>query len=63
MDTKYIDVLEAAECLSVSTQVIRKHIKAGDLPAYRFGGKVLLKVSDVESFIQPYLPTGEDSVA
>ena len=48
---------QAAALLCVSQQLISKLIKNQQLPAYRLGRAVRIKVSDLEATMQLYVPT------
>lgn len=50
----YYDLRAASvySCMAVST--IRSYIKSGNLPAYKVGGKVLIKRSELDSWIKSF---------
>jgi excisionase family DNA binding protein len=50
----FVSVATAAESLSVSTKTIRNWIKAGKLPAYETGPKLIrINVLDLRAFCKP----------
>jgi excisionase family DNA binding protein len=49
-----VSVGETALRLGVSEQSVWRHIRSGRLPAYRVGGAVRLRGSDVARFVTPY---------
>jgi excisionase family DNA binding protein len=40
-ERRYLSIEEAAAYVSVSAQTIRRHIDSGQLPAHRFGKKLV----------------------
>ena len=48
-----LTVAEVADCLGVSTQSVRRHIKDGRLKHVRVGHLVRLRPYDVLSFVDP----------
>lgn len=46
------DVKRAAEILNVSKHALYRKIKCGEIPAYRFGRKVLLDIQEVKQAIR-----------
>jgi excisionase family DNA binding protein len=58
LDEDYVTVEEAATLLRVAPSTIRRWIREGDLPAYRFGRRrVALKRADLATLITPARPT------
>lgn len=58
-DDEYLTVAEAAKLLKISTRTLRRHIKAGLLPARRLGKVYRLKRSDLDRAlaVPPTQPT------
>jgi len=52
MAKKFITVKRFAEILNMDHQTIRRKIKAGEIPAYKIGGKVLLKREEIDKWIE-----------
>lgn len=48
-NTKMLDLKAAAERCNRSVDTLRRHIKAGRLPAVREGGKLYVKPEDLDS--------------
>ncbi len=58
----YTSIGGAAEIAGVSTKTIRRRIACGDLPAYRTGKLIRVKVDDVENaMLRPIPTTGGDA--
>jgi excisionase family DNA binding protein len=51
-EVQYISRVKAAELLCCSTQLIDKRIRQGELPAYRFGRKVLIRRNELLSLLE-----------
>jgi excisionase family DNA binding protein len=49
----YVTAKTAAAMLDCDTRRIYKLTRSGRLPAYREGGRVLLRRSDVEALVEP----------
>ena len=45
---------EAAELMRVTVRTVRRRIEEGELSAYKFGGKVLLKREDLLAMLKPW---------
>lgn len=55
--TRYLTLAEAAECLSVTEQTIRRYIAQGDLTGYRMGPRAIrVKQAELEALLTP-IPT------
>jgi len=50
--TKWLSTKEAAEMLGVTSRTVYRFIDEGDLPAYKFGRVIRVKVSDLENFVE-----------
>jgi len=58
----YTSIGGAAEIAGVSTKTIRRRIACSDLPAYRTGKLIRVKVDDVENaMLRPIPTTGGDA--
>ena len=55
-DNEYRTVGEAARWLRVSPQTLRNKISKGDLPFTKFGGRTLLRVTDLELALTHFKP-------
>lgn len=51
-DARYITLEEATTILPVAAITLRRAIKAGDLPAYRIGRRLLIKPSEFDTWIE-----------
>jgi excisionase family DNA binding protein len=51
---KFIDVLEASRRLNVHPESVRRLIRQGRLPAYKFANKWLIERDVLEQFAQTY---------
>ncbi len=61
-NSDFVSVETAAEILSVSGKTIRNWIKAGKLPAYSAGPKLLrINVLDIRAFCRPAFPVEWDT--
>lgn len=58
---QFVDVATAAKYLGVGDRTLRRYIAEGQLPAYKVGGLLRLRFSDVEALAVPVNP-GEVSV-
>lgn len=52
MEFQFISVVEVANQCSVSTRTVRRWIKARELPAYRLGHQLRIRVQDLENFLK-----------
>jgi len=50
---RILTLREAAELLSMSTKALRMHILRGHIPAYKLGGKIYLKLEEIEKALKP----------
>ncbi len=48
----WLSTLKAADRLGLTTRTLYRFIDRGDLPAYRFGRVIRLRLSDVDGFIE-----------
>jgi excisionase family DNA binding protein len=55
---RYASLVDAAEYLGVNERTIRRHISAGDLPAYRLGRLVRVDLDELDQALKP-VPTVE----
>ncbi len=53
MEKKFLTLREASELLSMSVKALRMHILRGHLPAYKLGGKIYLKLEEIEKALKP----------
>ena len=51
-DIIWLSTLKAANRMGITTRTLYRFIDRGDLPAYRFGRVIRLKLSDVDSFVE-----------
>ena len=51
---KFFTIPEVAECLNVSTRMVRRWIKRGELIAHRLGGVVRIAECDLRAFLARY---------
>lgn len=59
-EAPFLTIVQAAEMLHVSEVTIRRHIREGLLPAWKYGNRVLIRVEDIESLVTRRVPTGGD---
>ncbi len=52
----YVDLLEAGRRLGIHPGSVRRIVKNGKLPAFRFGGKWLIEADKLEMFKSTYRP-------
>lgn len=52
-EKKLLTLKEASEFLSMSTKALRMHILRGHIPAYKLGGKIYLKLEEIEKALKP----------
>lgn len=50
---EWVTKSEAAKMYRVHKRTLERRIDARQLPAYRFGGKVLIKRSDLDALLTP----------
>ena len=48
----WLSTLKAADRMGITTRTLYRFIDRGDVPAYRFGRVIRLRLSDVDSFIE-----------
>ncbi len=48
----WVSTLKAADRMGITTRTLYRFIDRGDLPAYRFGRVIRLRLSDVDTFIE-----------
>lgn len=48
----WLSTLKAAARMGITTRTLYRFIDRGDLPAYRFGRVIRLRLSDVDTFIE-----------
>ncbi len=53
MVKRLLTLKESAEFLGVSEKALRMHIYRGHLPAYKLGGKIYLKLEEIERALKP----------
>ena len=51
-DITWLSTLKAADRMGITTRTLYRFIDRGDLPAYRFGRVIRLRLSDVDEFIE-----------
>lgn len=49
---KYITIKELAELLRLNPITVANMARAGRIPSYKFGGRVMFTVEDVEAYIK-----------
>ncbi len=49
-----LSVQAAAARLAISEQTLMRHVKAGRVAAYKVGGSVRMRSTDIDAFAQPY---------
>lgn len=56
MDSPFRTVKEAADWLRISDWEVRKKIRFGDIPARKHGGKIVIRMRDLERYSEssPY---------
>lgn len=48
----WLSTLKAANRMGITTRTLYRFIDRGDLPAYRFGRVIRLRLSDVDNFVE-----------
>ena len=48
----WLSTLKAADRMGITTRTLYRFIDRGDVPAYRFGRVIRLRLSDVDGFIE-----------
>ncbi len=48
----WLSTLKAADRMGITTRTLYRFIDRGDVPAYRFGRVIRLRLSDVDSFVE-----------
>lgn len=48
----WLSTLKAADRMGITTRTLYRFIDRGDMPAYRFGRVIRLRLSDVDDFIE-----------
>ena len=51
-DIIWLSTLKAANRMGITTRTLYRFIDRGDVPAYRFGRVIRLRLSDVDSFVE-----------
>ncbi len=51
-EDRYFDKRSLEEYSNMSIRTIDRHISAGDFPVYRAGGKILIKKTEFDAFIE-----------
>ncbi len=59
LNAEYISVARAAKRIDASTDTIRRLIEKGQLPAYRFGTSIRIKIRDLDRAAKPVTPSAE----
>lgn len=49
---RYLTLTEATDRVPVSTVTIRRAIRAGELPAYKPAGRLLIRPEDLDAWVQ-----------
>ncbi len=52
VEHRYLTLEDATSILPVAAITLRRAIKAGELPAYRFGRRLLIRPSDLDVWIE-----------
>lgn len=55
-DMKLYDVIGIAELMQVSEETVRTYIRAGKLPASKFGGRFWIKEESIQAWMDGTLP-------
>lgn len=53
-DTAYFDLKGANAYCSLSGSALRNHINSGELPCFKVKGKILIKRSELDAWIEAY---------
>lgn len=51
-DIIWLSTLKAANRMGITTRTLYRFIDRGDVPAYRFGRVIRLRLSDVDDFVE-----------
>ena len=60
MGKSYFDLAGLSQYSSIGTSTLRQHIKNGDLPAYRIGGKILVKKEIFDHWVEDHAYEPDD---
>jgi len=52
LENPYLDLKKLSEYSCLSQNTLRDHIKHGGLPAYKVGGKILVKKSEFDDWVE-----------
>lgn len=56
--SEWVSLQQAAQLVGVSVDTLRRRIRAGKLPAYRFGERLIkIRVEDLDNLVRP-IPLG-----
>ena len=62
--TAYTDIKGASVYSALSVPTLRNHIAGGSLPCFKVGGKWLIKLSELDAWIESYrVNNAKDSVS
>jgi len=50
---EYITIKEACHDFRISVRTLYRRLKAKEITPYKFGGKTLIKKTEIEEFIRP----------
>jgi hypothetical protein len=53
LPTEYLDLPAAVERSEYGLSTIRRHIKAGSIPAVKIKGRIYIKPTDLDAFVAP----------
>ena len=51
---EFVSKIEAAQLLKISLSSVNRYIKAGLIPAYSIGGRVLIKTDELFQALKPF---------
>lgn len=51
MESQFLDVVQTAEYLNVHKDTVRRMIQSRELTAYRVKSKILVRVTDIEDYL------------
>ena len=56
--SEWVSLQQAAQLVGVSVDTLRRRIRSGELPAYRFGERLIkIRVEDLDNLVRP-IPLG-----
>ena len=55
VEDQFFTIQFVAEKLCISVRTVRRHIEAGDLPAYKLGGLIRISATCLDQFLREHV--------